>query len=180
MPGFLVHHQLTELTQTHVHPVGDVIQPSHPLPSHSLPAFSLSQHRVFYNESAFHIWWPKYWSFSFSITPSNEHPGLTSFRMDWLGLCAVLLGFYPSSIQSLSHVQLFVTQWTAACQPSLSITNSQSLLKFMSIKSVMPSNHLILIVPFSSHIQHLPASVSFPMSQFFTSGGQSIRVSASA
>ena len=66
--------------------VSDAIQPSHPLPSHSLPAFSLSQHRVFYNESAFHIRWPKYWSFSFSISPSNEFSGLISFRIDWFDL----------------------------------------------------------------------------------------------
>ena len=86
-----------------------------------------------------------------------------------------------SSVQSLSHVQLFVTPWTAARQAFLSITNSWSLLRLMSIESVMPSNHLILCPP------HLllpaifpPASGSFPRSQFFTSGGQSIGVSASA
>ena len=73
-----------------------------------------------------------------------------------------------------------VTPWTAACQSSLSITNSQSLLKFMSIESAMPSNHLILFIPFSSHLQSCPASGSFQISQFFPSGGQSIGVSASA
>ena len=72
-----------------------------------------------------------------------------------------------------------MTLWTAACMSSLPITNSQSLIKLMSIMSVMPSNHLIL-VPFSSCLQSFPASGSFPMSQFFTSGGQSIGVSASA
>ena len=82
-----------------------------------------------------------------------------------------------SSVQSLSCVQLFATPWTAACQASLSITNSQNLLKLMSIESVMPSNHLILCHPFSSHLQSFPASGSFPMSQFFTSGGQSISFS---
>ena len=78
-----------------------------------------------------------------------------------------------SSVQSLSHVRLFVTPWTAACQASLSITNSQTLLKPMSIESVMPSNHLILCHPFSSCLQSCPASGSFPISQFFTLGGQS-------
>ena len=73
-----------------------------------------------------------------------------------------------SSVQSLSCVQLFVTTWTTACQASLSITNSQSLLKLMSIESVMPSNHLILCGPFSSHLQSFPALGSFQMSQFFT------------
>ena len=81
--------------------------------------------------------------------------------------------------QSLSHVQFFVTTWTAAHQASLSFT-SQSLLKLMSIESVMSSNHLILCCPFSSCPQSFPASRSFPVSQLFTSGGQSIGVSASA
>ena len=73
-----------------------------------------------------------------------------------------------------------MTPWTAAHQASLSITNSQSLLKLMSVKSMMPSNHLILCHPVSSHLQSFPASVSFPRSQFFPSGGQSTGVSASA
>ena len=89
MPGLLVHHQLPESTQTHVHCVGDAIQPSHPLSSPSPPALNLSQLRVFFNESALHIRWPKYWSFSFSISPSNQDSGLISFRMDWLDLLAV-------------------------------------------------------------------------------------------
>ena len=81
-----------------------------------------------------------------------------------------------SSVQSLSHVQLFVTPWTAACQASLPIINSQSLLKLMSIKSVMSSNHLIL---FSSRLLSFPASGSFQTDQLFESGGQSTGVSAS-
>ena len=85
-----------------------------------------------------------------------------------------------SSVQSLSHVQLFVTPWTAACQASLSITKSWNLLKLMSIESVMPSTISSSVVLFSSCLQSFPASGSFQMSQLFTSGGQSIRVSASA
>ena len=85
-----------------------------------------------------------------------------------------------SSVQSISHVRLFATTWTAACQASLSITNSQSLPRFVSIQSVMPSNHLILINPFPSHLPSFPTSGSFLMSQFFTSGSQSIGASASA
>ena len=88
MPGFLVHHQLPQLAQTHVHLVGDAIQPFHPLLSPSLPAFNLSQ-QVFSNESVLCIMWPKYWSFSFSINPSSEYSGLISFRIDWLDLLAV-------------------------------------------------------------------------------------------
>ena len=86
-----------------------------------------------------------------------------------------------SSVQSLSHVRLFVTQWIAAHQASLSITNSQSLPKLLSIKTVMPSSHLILCHPFLHLAQSLPASKSFPMSWFFFAlGDQSIGVSASA
>ena len=83
-PGLPVHHQLPELTQTHVHQVGDAIQPSHPLSSPSPPAPNPSQQRVFSSESTLRMRWPKHWSFSFSIIPSNEYPGLISFRMDWL------------------------------------------------------------------------------------------------
>ena len=88
-PGLPVHHQLPGFTQTHVHRVGDAIQPSHPLPSPSPPAFNFPSIRVFSNESVLHIRWPKYWSFSFSISPSSEYSGLISFRMDWLDLLAV-------------------------------------------------------------------------------------------
>ena len=88
--GLPVHHQLPEFTKTHVHWVGDAIQPSHPLLSPSPPALNLSQHQgLFSNKSTLLMRWPKYWSFSFSISPSNEHPGLISFKMDWLELLAV-------------------------------------------------------------------------------------------
>ena len=86
-PGLPVHHQLPEFT--HIHWVGDAIQPSHPLSSPSPPALNLSQHQGLFNESALRIRWPKYWSFSFNISSSNEHPGLISFGMDWLDLLAV-------------------------------------------------------------------------------------------
>ena len=85
-----------------------------------------------------------------------------------------------SSVQSLSHVQLFETPWTAARQASLSITSSQSLLKLMSIESVMPSNHLIFCCPLLLPPSIFPSIRVFQMSWFFTSGGQSIGVSASA
>ena len=88
-PGLPVYHQLLEFTHTHVHWVNGVIQPSHPLLSPSPPAFNLSEHQSLLNESALHIQWPKYWGFSFNISPSNEHPGLISFRRDWLDLLAV-------------------------------------------------------------------------------------------
>ena len=87
-PGLPVHHQLPEFTQTLIHRVSDAIQPSHPRPLLPLPPIPPSI-RVFSNESTLHMRWPKYWSFSFSIIPSKEHPGLISFRMDWLDLLAV-------------------------------------------------------------------------------------------
>ena len=88
-PGLPVHHQLPEFTQTHVHRVGDAIQPSHPCrPLLLLPPI-LPSIRVFANESTLPMRWPKYWNFSFSISPSKEYVGLISFRIDWLDLLAV-------------------------------------------------------------------------------------------
>ena len=84
MPGLPVHHQLPQFTQTDVHWVGDAIQPSLLLLPSIFPSI-----RVFSNESALRIRLPQYWSFSFNISPSSEHPGLISFRMDWLDLLAV-------------------------------------------------------------------------------------------
>ena len=88
-PGFPVHHQLLEPTQTHVHRVGETIQPSYPLSSPSPPTFNFSSISVFSNESVLHIRWPNYWSFSFSLSPYSEYSGLISFRMDWFDLLAV-------------------------------------------------------------------------------------------
>ena len=89
MPGLPVHHQLPEFTQTHVHQLSDAIQPSQPL----LPLLFLSSIfpsiRVFSSESVLCIMWPKHWSFSFSVSPSNEYSGLISFRIDWFDLLAV-------------------------------------------------------------------------------------------
>ena len=89
LSGFPVHHQLPEFTQTPVHWVSDVIQPPHPLSSPSPPASIFPRIRVFSNESLLHIRWPKYWSFSFNISPSSEYSELISFTMDWLDLPAV-------------------------------------------------------------------------------------------
>ena len=105
-PGLPVHHQLPEFTQTRVHQVGDAIQPSHPLSSPSPPASNPSQH--------LHMRWPKYWSFSFSISPSKEQPGLISFRMDWLDLLAVqgtlksLLQHHSSKASILQRSAFFI------------------------------------------------------------------------
>ena len=88
-PGVPVHHQLPEFTQTHVHRVSDAIQPSHPLSSPSPPAPIPPSIRVFSNESTLRTSWPKYWSFSFNISPSNERLGLISLWIDWFDLLAV-------------------------------------------------------------------------------------------
>ena len=113
-PGLPVHHQLLESTQTHVHQADDVIQPSHPLLSPSPPALNLSQHQGLSNESALCIRWPKYWSFSINISPSNKHPGLVSFRMDWLDFLEVqgtpesLLQHHTSKASILWHSAFFI------------------------------------------------------------------------
>ena len=109
-PGFPVHHQFPKLTQTHVHRVGDAIQPFHPL--HPLLLASIFPSiRVFSNESVLCIRWPKYWSFSFSISPSNEYSGLISFRMDWLDLL-VVQGTLKSLLQHHSSKASFI--WCSA------------------------------------------------------------------
>ena len=87
-------------------------------------------------------------------------------------LTLIIFNKHPGSVQFLSHVGLSVTPWTAACQTSLSITNSQSLLKLMSITLMMPPTISSSVVPFSSHLQSFPASGIFPVSRFFASGGQ--------
>ena len=108
-----VHHQLPEFTQTNVHRVGYAIQPSHPLSSPLLLPLIPSSIRVFSYESILCMSWPKYWSFSFSIIPSKEHPGLISFRMDWLDLLAVqgtlksLLQHHSSQASILQHSAFF-------------------------------------------------------------------------
>ena len=108
-PGLPVHHQLKEFTQTHVHWIGDAIQPSHPLSSPS-PTFNLS------NESALRIRWPKYWSFSFNISPSNAYSGLISFRIDWLDLLSIqgtlksLLQHHSSKASILQCSAFFTVQ----------------------------------------------------------------------
>ena len=114
MPGLHVYHQLLESTQIHVHRVSDAIQPSHPLSSPSPPAFNLSQHQGVFKWVRFGIRWPKDWSFSFSISPSNEHPELISSRMDWLDLLAVqgtlksLLQHHSSKASVLWHSAFFM------------------------------------------------------------------------
>ena len=116
MPGFLVHHQLLELVQIHVHCISDAIQPSHPLSPH---------------ESALHIRWPKYWSFSFSISPSNGYLGLISFRMDQLDLLNVqetlksLLQHHSSKASILQPSAFFIVQLS---HPYMTTRKTKALL----------------------------------------------------
>ena len=111
--------------------------------------------------------------------PTISAYGSFSFILILVSSCYRQNFIQISSLQSLSRIWLLATPWTAVHQGFLFITNSQRLLKLMSIMSAMPSNHLILCRPFSSHLQSFPAPCSFQKSWFFTSGGQSIGASAS-
>ena len=114
-PGLPVHHQLPEFTQTSIE---SVMPSSHLILCRPLLLLSpvFPSIRVFSNESALFIRWPKYWSFSFSIRPSNEYPGLISFRMDWLDVLAVqgtlksLLQHHSSKASILQHSAFFIVQ----------------------------------------------------------------------
>ena len=158
-PGFPVHYQLPEFTQTHAHWVDDAIQTSHPLLSPSPPAFNLSQIRVFSNESALHIRWPKYWSFSFNISPSNEYSGLISLRMDWLDLLVVqgtlksLLQYHSSNASSLLHffiIQLSHPYMTTG--KTIALTRQTFVDKVMSLLLNMLSRLVITLLPRSKHL----------------------------
>ena len=155
VPCFPVHHQLPELTQTHVHSVGDAIQPSDSLSSPSLPTFNLSSFRVFSSESIIHIRWPKYWSFSFSISLSNEYSGLISFRMDWLDLLTVqgtlksLLQHHSSKASILQCSAFFIVQLS---HPYMTTGKIIALTRRTFVGKVMPLlfNMLSRLVSFSS------------------------------
>ena len=116
----VVYHQLSEFTQTHPHCLGDAIQPSHPLVSPSPHAFNLSQYQCLF-QRVLRIKWPKYWSFSFNNSLSNEHSGLISFRMDWLDLLAVqgtlksLLQHHSSKASIFWYSAFFTVQLSHSC-----------------------------------------------------------------
>ena len=159
--GLPVHHHLPESTQTHVHWVGNAMQPSHPLLSPSPPALNLSQHRVFSNVSALRIRWPKYCSFSFNISPSNERPGLTSFRLDWLDLLAVpgplksLLQHHSSKASILQCSALFIVQLSHPLMTTvktIALTRQTFFDKVMSPPHNMLSRLVIIFLPRSDHL----------------------------
>ena len=161
MPGLPVHHQLPEFTQTHVHRVSDAIQPSHPLSSPSPPAPNPSQHHSLSNESTLRMRWPKYWSFSFSISSSKEHPGLISFRMDWLDLLAVqgtlkgLLQHHSSKASILQHSAFFTVQLShpyMTTGKTIALTRGTFVGKVMSLLFNMLSRLVITFLPRNKHL----------------------------
>ena len=156
--GLPVHHHLLEFTQTHVHWVSDAIQPSHPLSSPSPPTFSLSQHQVFSDESALCITWPKYWSFSCSISPSIEYSGLISFRMDWLDLLIVqgtlksLLWHHSSKASILRCSAFFIVQLSnpyMTTGKTIALTRQTFVGKVISLLFNMLSRLVITFFPWS-------------------------------
>ena len=160
-PGFPVHHQLLELTQTHVHQVGDAIQPSHPLTSPYPPAFNLSQLKVHSSESVIHIRWPEYCHFSFSISPSNEHSELISFGTDWLDLLAVqgtlksLLHHHSlkaSILQRLAFFMVHLSHPYVTTKNTTALTRQTFVSKVMSLLFNMLSRLVITFLPRSKHL----------------------------
>ena len=178
-PGLLVYHQLLELTQTHAHRVGDAIQPSHPLLPLSPPAPNPSRIRVFSIESTLRMRWPKYWSFSFSISPSNEHPGLISFRMDWLDLLAVqrtlksLLPTPSSKASLLWRSAFFIAQLShpyIITGKTIALTIRTFVGKVMSLLFNMLSRLVITFLPrrkclLISWLQSLSAVILEPINK---------------
>ena len=171
-PGFPVHHQPSELTQTHVHWVADAIQPSHPLSSPSPPAFNHSQHQgLFQWVSSLHQV-ATYWSFSFSISPSNEYSGLISLRMDWLELLAVhrtlksLLQHHSSKASILQHSFIFIVQLShpyMTIGKTIALTRRTFVGKVISLLFNMLSRWVIAFLPRSQHLLiswlHSPSAV---------------------
>ena len=144
-PSLPVHHQLPEFTQTQTQFIESVMPSSHlilSLPLLLLPTILLPSVRVFSNESALPMRWPKYWSFSFSITPSKEYPGLISFRMDWLDLLAVqetlksLLQHHSSKASILRRSAFFTVQLSHPCMTTgktIALTRRTFVGKVMSL-----------------------------------------------
>ena len=156
MSDLPVLHYIPEFAQTHVHWVSDAIQPSHPLSLPSPPALNLSQIRVFSNESALRIRWPKYWSFSFSISPSNEHSGFVSFRIDCFDLLAIqgtlksLLQHHNSKASILWHSAFFMVQFSylyMTTGKTIASTIRIIVCKVMSLLFNLLSRFIIAFLP---------------------------------
>ena len=161
MQGCPVFYYLQEFPQTHVHWVGDAIQPSYLSAPPSLPALNISIIRVFSNESALYIWWPKFWSFSFSISPSNENSRLISFRIDWFDFLAAQ-GILKSLLQhhNLKH-PLFGAQpssWSSSHSCTWLVNKNIALSIWTFVSEVMSlflntlSKFVIALLPRSKHL----------------------------
>ena len=155
-PDLPVHHQLLEFTQIHVHRVCDAIQPSHPLSSPSPPAPNPPSIKVFSNESTLRMRWPKFWSFSISIIPSKEIPGLISFRMGWLDLLAVqgtlksLLQHHSSKASILQCSAFFTVQLShpyMTTGKTIALNRRTLVGKVMSLLFNMLSRLIIAFLP---------------------------------
>ena len=160
-PGFPVHHQLLEITQTHPPRVGDAIKPSHPLSSPFPLAFNLPQHQVLFQWVSSSHQVAKYWCFSLSISPSNKCSGLISFRMDWLDLLAVqgtlmsLLQHHSSKASILWHSAFFIVQLShlhMTTGKTIALTRRIFVSKIMSLLSNMLSMLVIAFLPRSKHL----------------------------
>ena len=161
MPGLPVHHQLPAFTQNHAHRVDDAIQPSHPLSFPSPPAPNPSQHQGLFKRVSFLHQVTKYWSFSFSISPSNEHPGLISFRMDWLDPLAVqgtiksLLQHHSSKASIFLCLAFFTVQISHPCMTTgktIDLTRRTFVGKVMSLLFNMLSRLVITFLPRSKRL----------------------------
>ena len=160
-PSFPVLHHLLELSQTHVHWVGDAIQPSHPLSFPSLPALIFPSIRFFSNKSALCIRRPNYWSFNISIGPSNEYTGLIFFRIDWFDLLAVqgtlksLLQHHSSKASILQCSVFYIIQLSHSHMTmgkTIALTRQTFVGKLMSLLFNMLSSLVIAFLPRSKHL----------------------------
>ena len=160
-PGLPIHHQLPEFTQTHVHWVSDANQPSHPLSSPSPLPSVFPSIKIFPSESALHIRWPKYWSFSFNIIPSNEYSGLISFRIDWLDLLTVqgtlksLLQIHSSNLSILQRSAFYIVQLShpyMTTRKTIALMRQTFAGKVMSLLFNMLSRLVITFLPRSKRL----------------------------
>ena len=169
--GLPVHHQLPEFTQTHVHGVSDTMQPSHPLSSPSPPAFNLSQRQGLFNESVLHIRWPKYWSFTFSISPSNNIQDW--FPLGWTGWISLqskglssLLQHHSSKASILRHSPFFTVQLshpymtTGKTIPWLCWLCWNFIGKVISLLFNMLSSLVTTFLPRSKHLFNFMAAIT--------------------
>ena len=158
-PGLPIRYQLPEFAQTHVHRVGDVLQPSHPLSSPSPPAFNLSQYQSLFQRVSLHIRWPKYWSFS--ISPSNEYSEVISFRIDWLDLLPIqgtlkcLIQHHSSKTSVFQCSPFFIVQLShpyMTTGKTIALTRWTFVDRVLSLLFNMLSRLVITFLPRSKHL----------------------------